>query len=219
MAALTLEEIEKQIRFRGDYQNLKKFPRDDVRKLIQQAFKKFWQIVAKAHTGYWDTETTFPTVANQAFVALPSDVWSLLALDRLESNEYVTMHQVPLSERNRYGSSTGKPLAYRTSARGLELYPTPDTVYTLRVTYTPKAPDLAVSQPREYYNGWEEYIIESVLLVLDGREKLPLDARKAAIKDIVDMVIDGANEHRAQEPEYLNLRELGDFDPFRDGVL
>lgn len=219
MSLVTLDDIIKTIRFRGDYQNVRKFPPADLRKEAQNAFEAFWQIVADAHNGWWDTDTTIATVAHQRYIALPADVWALQALDRLEGSDYVPMHQVPMGERNRFGMSEGTPSNYRTSARGAELSPIPDAVYTLRVSYTPKAPKLAVSQPREYYNGWEDYIIESVLLVLDRREKQSTDAREKAIDAIEKQVRGGASARRQQEPEYLNLREGGSYDPFRDGLL
>lgn len=219
MAAISLEDIIKTIRFQGDYQNVRKFPNDMLTKIAQRAFDKYWQYVAKTHNGWWDTDGTIVTVANQRYAALLPDVWSLRAVDRLDGSDYVEMTKVALSERNRYGATTGKPLSYRPSARGIEMFPTPDTVYTLRLTYTPKAPKLATSQPRDYYNGWEEYIIESVLLVLDGREKLPTDARERAIAAALEIVRDGAGEHAAQEPEYLRLHDTEALDPFRDGIM
>lgn len=219
MSAITAEEIIKAIRFRGDYQNVRKFTPTDLMKEVQNAFESFWQLVAKAHQGWWDTETTITTVGGQSYIAVPSDVWSLKAVDRLDGSDYVEMVQVAISERNRYGATTGKPVAYYTNARGINMMPIPDTVYTLRLMYTPKAPKLAVSQPREYYNGWDDYITESVLLVLDRREGKPTDAREKAIEKITLEVMGGASERKAQEPEYLRLFDTEALDPFRDGIM
>jgi hypothetical protein len=219
MAQLTMDELESQIRFRGDYQNVRKFPKKDLQNEIQKAFQTFWQLVADTHQGWWDKEQQITTTANTAFVAMPSDCWRVLAIDRNDGGEWVEMAQISIDQRNRYGIQTGKPLSYWLSSRGAEMRPVPDTtIYTLRVMYTPKAPSLAASQPREWYNGWDEYVMESVLLVLERREKLPTTDREAALAAAKDKLVAGASNRRQQEPEYLRLREFDDFDPFKDGL-
>lgn len=219
MAAITLADLRKQIRFIGDYQNLRKFPDSDVNDVIQRVFGKFWKLVAKTNQGWWDTEGQISTVANQAYVALLSDTWRVLSIDRLDGGEWVEMAQVGIDQRNRYGANNlGKPLSFRLSSRGAELYPTPDAVYTLRQSYTPKPPSLAESQPREYYTGWEQYLITGTLLELDTREQRPLNDRLAAFQMAEKDIIEGASERRQQEPEYLRLREFDDYDPYKDGL-
>lgn len=219
MSASTLADIRSEIRFRGDYQNVRKFPDDDVNKVIQKGFQAFWQIVADVHEGYWDTQGNVTTTANVAYVALPSDCWRVQGVDRLDGGEYNELLQVGLSDRNKYGSTTSNPLAYRLTARGLDLYPTPDAAYTLRVMYTPTAPSLVESQPREWFNGWEEFVIEYALLKLDERERRPLGDRLKALEMMEAQVRGGAIERRSQEPEYLRLREFETSDPFDDGIL
>lgn len=217
MSAISLATLRTTIRNRGDYTNVRRFPDSYLDTEIQNAFAKFYQLVAECNEGWWDTTGSASTVASQAYVALPSDCWTVRAIDRLDGSDYREMAQVGLSERNRYGSSTAKPLAYRLSARGIELYPTPNAVYTLRVTYTPLAPILGAA--REWYNGWEDYVIEEALLQIDKREQRPLGERMATIDRIIAAVKSGASQRRRQEPEYLNLREYGDLDPYGDGGI
>ena len=209
MAALTLDQIEAAVRFRGDYQNVRKFSQADVRNEIQTSFGEFYQLVASVHEGYWDTEATIYTVANTAYAVLPGDTWRVQAIDRLDSSGQIVkeLDQVGIEHRNRYGALTGEPAAYRLTARGADLYPTPNAVYTLRVLYTPIAPSLSASQPREWFNGWEDYVITSTLLKLDTREGKPLTDRLTVLDKIEKTVRAGATERRSQEPEYLNLRD------------
>ena len=217
MAELTLAQIRQTIRDRGDYQNTRKFTNTFLDTLAQQAFGKFWQLVDSTHSGWWDTDTTTTTTNNVAFVATPTNCWKVNGVDILDG-EYRELRQVSRTERNRYSASTDKPSAYYLSARGIELLATPNAAYTLRVLYTPRAPALAESQPREWFNGWEEYVIVSVLCVLDEREGSPhLRDRQATLVEIEKSVRQGAGERRQQEPEYINLRENASLDPWYDG--
>lgn len=209
MALFTLEQIRAVVRFRGDYQNVKKFPNADVNTEIQGAFGAFWELIADTHEGYWDTFASVSTVADQAYVAMPAGTWRVLGLDILEGDEYTQLAQIGVAERNRYGSSTDQPLAYRLTARGADLYPTPNGVYTLRVVYTPSAPALQEAGAREWYNGWEDFVVTETLRRLDERERKPLNERIAALKIITDRVKAGASFRKSQEPEYLNLHEYG----------
>ena len=219
MAAISRATLRSTIRSRGDYTNVRRFPTDYLHNEIQNAFDDFWRIVNEAHQGWWDTEGAMVTVANQAYAALPSDAKVIKAIDRLDGGEYIEMPQVSLGERNRYGSSTGKPLAYRLSARGAEVYPTPDAVYTLRAIYTPKPSTLDENTAREWYDGWENYVIEKVLLELDSREKLPLTDRLTKLAAAEKALRASTNERRQQEPEYLRLREYDTLDIYDDGIL
>ncbi len=216
MAEYTLEQIRGIIRFRGDYQNVRKFPNTSVDQEAQIAFGKFYQLVAEANQGWWDTQDTVTTTANIAYVAPPTNTWQVKGVDLLDG-DYRELRQVSHTERNRFGNTTAMPEMYFLSARGIELMATPNAVYTLRVLYTPRAPLLATSQPREWYNGWEEYVIESVLAVLDKREGNPRAAEHFASVDRIEKSVrTGAGERRQQEPEYLRLREFDSTDPYDD---
>lgn len=217
MSAINRATLRATIRLRGDYTNVRRFPDTYLNTEIQTAFGKFYQLVADTHEGWWDIQGPLSTVAAQAYVAMPTDCWRAQALDILHGDRYCEMPQIGLGDRNRYGASTARPVAYRTSSRGFELYPTPDAVYTLRINYTPKAPDLDESTTQEWYNGWEDFVIEAVLLELATREGMPLGDRVAKLKMAADIVTSGASERRSQEPEYLHLREQSEWGPYGSG--
>ncbi len=217
MAQVDRSTLRATIRFRGDYQNVRKFPNADVDREIQKSFGEFYELVDNAHQGYWDTEADVVTIASQGYVALPGDAWRVLGIDRVDGDSTIAMDQIGPGERNRYGSTPGEPCAYRLVARGANLYPTPDAVYTLRMTYTPTAPLLQDSVAREWYNGWEDYVIESTLIKLDSTQGKPLSDRKDTLGGIIARISAGVAKRRSQEPEYLNLREGGGGDLWRNG--
>ena len=220
MTAKSRAEIRSQIRLRGEYTNVRRFTPEYLNTEIQTAFNRFWGIVEEAHQGWWDTEGTIATVASQAFIALPTDAKVIKGIDRLDGGDYEPLSQIGLEDRHRFGGSgTGKPIAYRLSARGVELYKTPSRAYTLRVFYTPKPPQLTENEQREWFDGWEDFVIEKVLYELDSREGKPMNDRETKLAAAEKALRSSANARRQQEPEYLALRELSDLDPYGDGIL
>lgn len=218
MTAISRAQIRSTIRLRGDYTNTRRFSKDYLNTEIQTAFGDFWRIVDEAHQGWWDTEDTVTTTADQAYVALPTNAKVVKGVDRLDGGEYIEMPQVGIDARNRFGSSTGKPVAHRLSSRGIECHPTPNAAYTIRVMFSPKAPQLTESEQREWYDGWEAYVIEKVLLELDSREGKPLNDRLVKLEIAEKALRASSNERRQAEPEYLRLREYSDID-LDDGIL
>jgi hypothetical protein len=208
MSIMDLSTIRDRVRFLGDYSNKHKFPDVRLNVELQKSFRNMWTIVDDKHEGWWDTEGTVTTVARQQYVALPSDFWRLRGIDLLDGSEYVPLRRVNISDRNSFGSTPDQPTAYRRSSRGVELYATPDAAYTLRVIYSPKAPDLAENLDREWFNGWEEFVIQDTLVELDRREGRPtLNDRLTALQ-LARAVLEADSGHNDQsEPEYLPLRE------------
>lgn len=219
MTAISRAEIRQTIRTRGDYTNTRRFSNSYLNTEIQTAFNDFWRIVDEAHQGWWDTEGTVVTTVGVGYVALPPTAKVIKGVDRLDGGRYEPLMQVGIGDRNRWDSGNGKPIAYRLSARGIELNRPADSAYTLRVMFTPKPPQLAENEQREWYDGWENYVIEKVLLELDSREKMPLNDRLVKL-DLTEKALRAStNARRQQEPEYLVLREYADIDPYDDGIL
>lgn len=218
MSSFDLATLRSAVRFRGDYQNTKKFPDTDVNREIQAAFAEFYEFVADTYEGYFDTETTVTTQAD--IVALPSDLWRLIAIDRRESTgEYVELRRISPSIRTRSTTDEAKPVGFRLVATGAKLYPDSDGTYTYRVVYVPLAPALGESTAREYFNGWESFVINSALLRLDQREQKPLQERLAIMDREKARIVSGATRRNSQEPEYLNLREVDLVDPWDQGIF
>jgi hypothetical protein len=203
MASFSLAQILAAVRYRGDFRDTIRHPNDSVTVEIQAAFAEFYELVASVNEGYWDTSATLSTVANQGYVALPADAWQVRGIDFYDGTNFRELAQIGISERNRYGSTTDEPRAYLLTARGADLFPTPNAVYTLRVTYTPSAPTLSAA--RDFYNGWEEYVIFGALARLEMNEERA-NAWQAQLDRQAMRIKGGASHRRAQEPEYIPLR-------------
>lgn len=221
----TLAELITILRFRGDLRNTVRFPDTNLGGELQAAFARGYAIVVKQNSGFFDTTANASTAAGTAFVALPVGppvCWIVRAVDRLEGTDYVPVPRIGIKDRNRYGSTRGKPVAHRLTAQGIDLYPTPDAIYTLRVTYTPVAPTLDTTA-REFYNSWEEYAISGALVRLyknQGRDA-SIWERDLAAAEL--QIVEDAAQRDDSGPEYLNLHDgwssddADDVDRWRPG--
>jgi len=209
----SLTDLISAIRFRGDFRNVVRFPDANITVEAQAAWTELYELIADTNEGYWDVDAQVITVAGQPYVPLPPGTWRVRGIDCLCSSgagangtDYIELPQIGISDRNRYCSTTFcQPCAYRLTARGADLFPTPDRAYTLRVTYAPVAPQLG--DPREYYNGWEEYVIYATLLRLALNEERDVSSWQAQLQFQRERIIRGASQRKAQEPEYLPLRD------------
>lgn len=212
----TLADITTIVRFRGDFRNVQRFPTANVQSEIQAAWAELYELIADTQEGYWDTDLLVLTTVGTTFSALPNDTWRVRGVDRLDGTSYLQLRQVGIEDRNRFSTDTGEPVAYRLTSRGLDLYPTPNAVYTIRVTYTPIAPTLDEEIPFTYYNAWEEFVIYGALLRLALNEERDVSSWQQQLDYQRQRITRGASQRKAQEPEYIPIG--GGYDEIdRDG--
>jgi len=219
----TLSDLITIVRNRGDARNVVRFPDSYLTAELQAAFAEGYELIVQQNEGFFDTLDDVFTVAHQGFALTPSDAWIVRAIDRQDGADFVPLPRIGIKDRLRYGTTEGRPAAHRLTARGIDLYPTPDQIYTLRVTYTPVAPTLDTNG-RNFYNSWEEYSVYGALVRLyntQGRDPAPWmqQLNMTAVR-----IMKGASERDASGPEYLNLREGpggdswdGELDAWRRG--
>lgn len=211
----TLAQLITIVRFRGDMRNTIRFPDANITGELQAAFAEWYELVDEVNEGFFDTTSTTPTIANTAFAVLPSGTWNVKAIDRLDGSDYIPVPRVGVKDRNRFGSTTGRPTCHRLTARGIDLYPTPDAVYTLRVTYTPVAPTLSTTG-LEYYNSWEEYAIFGALVRLYKNQGRDASDWEKDLNKQAARINTAAARRNVSGPEYLNLRDGFGDDSFDD---
>jgi hypothetical protein len=205
----TLAEIITIVRFRGDMRNSVRFPDANLTSEIQAAFAEGYELVVEQNSGFYDTTGNVVTVAGTAFSALPATAWVVRAVDRVDGTDFEPLPRVGVKDRNRYGTTRGRPVAHRLTARGIDLYPTPDAVYTLRVTYTPVAPTLSAT-PTEFYNSWEEYTIFGALVRLYTNMGRDASEWQRQLDRQAQRIVRAASDRSSGGPEYLNLHDGGD---------
>lgn len=221
----TLSSLITSLRERGDARNVLRFPDSYLTKELQAAFAEGYELIEGAHEGWFDQYDNVSTVAHQAFVALPAGpppCWIVRAVDVLVGTEYTPVPRVGVKDRLRYGNTEGRPTAHRLTARGIDLFPTPDAIYTLRVLNTPAAPTLDTT-PREFYNSWEEYTLYGALIRLYENQGRDPSGWQRQLDRTAARIVRAASSRNSSGPEYLNLREGitgefgGDDDAWRPG--
>lgn len=204
MSLQSLASIISIVRFRGDMRSSIRFPDANLTTEIQAAWAELYQLIAETNQGFWDTTGTATTTAAVDFVALPTGTWIIRKISRLDGSSYVPIDQIGIDDIDSF-SVSGKPIAFRPTDRGVDLYPTPDAVYTLRFVYTPVAPTLSAA--REFYNGWEEFVIYGALVRLAANSERDITAWERQLEKARAVITAGASQRKAQEPDYIPIRE------------
>lgn len=206
MASLTLTSVRAAVRERGDLPLSRKFSNDFLDREIQSSWTALHRLVEDVNEGYYDKSGNVSTVANQAYIALPADCRRVKGVDIVISGEPRELDQVGIAERNAYGQTAAEPLAYRLTERGIDLFPTPNAIYTLRITYSRKVTALGASTV-EVDEEWQDYVVWSAILKVAPSEERPMNDYQAMVAQAEAAIRAGASGRRRQEPEYLVMRD------------
>jgi hypothetical protein len=218
MPTVNLATLRTSIATLGDVVNSPVFTAAFLNEWINRALEEFHEFVVDAWEGYYDkTDETTATAQGTQEYNLPADFFRLRLLERkLGQYEYFPLRRLTLIETSRF-RDTGTPrgyMLYGASGGGLpgrlRLFPIPDGVYTIRLTYIPIAKQLvADGDSYDFLPGGDEFVICKVLRRVAEREERP-------IAEWVDGADRAANRIRAMvprrdsaEPEYLVPRSNG----------
>lgn len=206
MSAFTLEELIEEVRELGDVPNSSVFTDAFITKQLNKSIGRYCDILDATHEGYRDTTAAGVTVANTATVALPSGFLRMKAVDILVDGKYQPLRR--FTGRMTYGfdNQTDRPVGYLVRASVVELFPTPNAVYTLRFRYTPEASKLSdLSDSIDIPNGWEAFVIYGALLTCGIREERPLGEWMAVTQQTEAAIRAAAENRNDSEPEYIPM--------------
>lgn len=184
---------------------------------INDAVGEYCDMLDATWEGYRDvTGANISTVANTATVALPTDFLKARAVDIRIDGRWYPLTRLTVKLTYGYDDSTGQPTGYRIQGSLVELFPTPDAVYAIRLRYVPAA-DVLVDDTDsiDIPNGWEKWIIYTVLAVLFDREERDASAARAVVEQIRQRVSSAAAERNTAEPEYIPMPGEGNWGDFR----
>lgn len=86
----------------------------------------------------------------------------------------------------------------------IRLFPMPDGVYTLRVTYEPLFTALADDADTfDFRNNWEEYVVELLALKIEMRENRSINERMVGVQRTRARIVGSAAKRNSAEPEHL----------------
>lgn len=214
MTSFTRVALASRIRTVGDYASSLVFSATFLNDQINVAIGDYCDLLDEEFEGYRDKTGTVATVAGTATVALPSDFLKARAVDVLDSGRYRPLHLFAIAQT--YGWDQQEiPRGYMHVGANLELFPTPNAVYTIRLRYVPTAPVLDDdSDTIDIPNGWEDWIIHAVLAVLDEREERDFGSRLAVCDRIRARVAKAAKTRNVAGPCYVPFPGEGeDFFP------
>lgn len=211
MATLTLATLIARVRQLGDYENSTVFTSAVITPWVNEAIGEYCDLLDEHFDGYRDTSGVANTIANVATVALPADFLKARAIDLLYSGSYTRLRRFqPGAQTLGYDATKGRPVGYLHVGTNLELFPTPDAVYTVRLRYVPSAPVLvADGDSIDVPNGWEAMIVHSALLRCDQREERPTSERLAAIDRARARIMRAADNRNVAEPVYIPFPDEG----------
>lgn len=218
MTAITLTTFQSRVRSIGNYENSSKVTSALLTEVINDAVGEYCDLLDERWEGYRETVSTVSTVAGTATVALPSSFLKARAVELLDGTRYVPLTRLSLRQSQGFDTSqTGKPSGYMLRGAYLELFATPDAVYTIRLRYVPTATVLASgSDSLDVPNGWELFIIYSAIAALDRKWDKPIGEAEGKIEQIRQRIIRASADRGAAEPEYLvSPWPSAGTDPFR----
>ncbi len=207
MTAITLATLRTRARQLGDYENSTVFTDAVMTPWVNEALGDYCDLLDEHFDGYRDTTGAVTTTANVATVALPAAFLKTRAIDILDGGTYQQLRRFqPGAQALGYDLSTGRPVGYLHVGTNLELFPTPDAAYTIRLRYVPAMTALAADGDSiDVPNGWEGFIIHSILLRCDEREERPLGDRLAAIDRYRQRIVRASQNRNTAEPAYLPM--------------
>lgn len=207
MTAITLATLRTRARQLGDYENSTVFTDAVMTPWVNEAIGDYFDILDEHFDGYRDTTGSLSTTAGAANVALPAGMLKLRSVEIQIGGRYQMLRRFqPGGQSLGYDESTGQPVGYLHVGTSLELFPTPDAVYPMRLRYVPEMTPLAADGDSiDVPNGWEGFIVHSILLRCDQREERPLSDRLAAIDRYRSRIVRASQNRNTAEPVYLPM--------------
>ncbi len=186
MTTVTVAELRVRCDEKADMVNSNFIGAAEQLRLINVAYRKFYDIITSSFEDYNLGEpTTFTIAPGASTFTLPSDFYKLAGVDRsndLGANptRYYPLRNTPWRSRNRYQTSfstqgRGPRVGYRMTGNLLRLTPIEQAPGQYRIWYYPFAEKLIEEADTiEGYNGFEELVVIDVALNMVNKEESDL---------------------------------------------
>jgi hypothetical protein len=104
------------------------------------------------HLGQLETRAQTTTVSGQAYISRPTDSNGIRSIRLMTSPVQNLQFEPSETIDMRYmGSTNGKPIAYTIEGDNIRLAPTPDSEYTLEISYEQKPAQLSSANTTNWY--------------------------------------------------------------------
>lgn len=182
--AFTGTQLIAKVRWQADLQgNTSRHTDSDILDALNQSIAQYRRILSELDLSNYATFTTVSTTSGVSVVSCPA-IEEVLGVQVTLNNVTTTMHRAANAEQTQYRVQ-GRPAIWMlrdrpgsTGVLDMQLYPTPDTEYTINLQYvpTPTAITTATSFQAEIAGG-EEWVILDVaykLAVRDAHPRAPM---------------------------------------------
>jgi hypothetical protein len=149
------------VRRRANMENTQFVTDAEIITYLDQANRKFYNLLTSEYENWFVTESTFSLVPGQKDYLLPTDMYKLLGVDIVDPDgRAFTLRPFSLNERNRISQTwLGKPVRYILKGNYISMLPETTFASTVKLYYVPSPTAITSSaQTVEVYNGFDEYI-------------------------------------------------------------
>lgn len=204
MTTFTAATLIERARKKGDYENSPVFTDAVMLPWLSSAHGEYCDILDEEWDGYRDATSTVATVAGTATVT-PGAFLKVRAAALLYGASYRPLTRFEATgQALGYDESRGIPVGYLHVADVLELFPTPDAVYTIRLRYVPQATAITTTADTiSVPNGWEDFHIARMLVDCAEREERDVRGPLAIVEGMRARVKRAATNRNVSAPRYL----------------
>lgn len=206
---MTFGNLANLVAYFVDDLNFGYFTRTQVNRFLNNAQFETAKKLINAGDNYYLKCAQTNTVIGQCGYALPLD---FLKVNRLElvisgapPNEAVGRLQfITLNEQDQLFTHSGEPAAYVLKKSSIQLFPTPDSILALRLSYTHRVAEMSLDAevpdvPESYHELIALYATRDCLLK-DGREASLIQAKIAEYEKTMD---EDADERNVDQPRMI----------------
>ena len=219
----TLLQLRNRARRRADIEKFTdRFPDPELNDEINESIARLYAIlVSNRGVGYYETSTTFNTVAGTAQYALPDDFMALTSLETVISGSNVYLRSYGQMDRPWLKNISDWSLAnmaplYRLRGNYVDFAPVPNAAYPVTMCYVPAPAPLTTDQMSfDGICGFEEWVVLDVArkcMQKDDRDASSILAERAKIEDEIakeSPYRDGANPERVTDRGYVDVGVAG----------
>lgn len=208
----TLAQLRTTARRRADMENSTFVSDAELNDYINDAGSELYDLLVTMYRQYFHQTTTVTLVANTEAYSLPTDIYKLLAVNRLEGGvryplEQFMLDELPDWEVDRlYPVLTGEVLRYRILGNQIYFAPKPTAGGTIELHYVPQYTKLTGDPDVVNYafvNGWERFISIHAAIEMRSKEESPTDRLERNLAKVTQLITEAAANRDAGKPQRI----------------
>lgn len=210
--SVTLLQLKTRARERADQVNSNFVEDSELTNYINASIAELYDLMVAAYgSDYFLSSSNFNIVANTDTYNLPADFYKLMGVDiNIDNNNWFSVRPFNFNERNRnqditWGLLNGPSIRYRLLGSTIKFNPVPDSAYSARLWYIPKAAILtADSDVFDDLNQWAEYVVVDAAIKMMQKEESDVSVlmkQKQELKRRIEIM---AENRDAGQPESVS---------------